>query len=88
MLLVMFMKYENIKYIFKVLLLIFIFVLGIKFFIFMLPFILIALLIYMVYKRVNVNNHNSANRTTSNNISKKGKVIGEAKVIKEKIVKE
>ena len=74
---------ENIKKIIKILLTILIIVVAVKFFIYALPFIIILLLGYLVYKKVKENNPQETVEKTKK-VSKKGKVL-EGEVIKERV---
>ena len=81
------MKEEDLKKIFKILLMVFLIIVAVKFFIYLLPFILIGILAYLVYMRVKEKNegqNNYAKKPTSN----KKKMVGEAEIIKEKVDKE
>ena len=72
----------NIKSIIKLLLTILIIIVAVKFFIYALPFIIVLLLGYLVYKKVKENNGVDITKTTKN--SKKGKVL-EGEVVKERV---
>lgn len=73
---------ENIKKIIKILLTIFIVIIAIKFFIYALPFILVLLIGYLVYKKVMENNKKDT--SVKKKINKKDKVI-EGEVVKESV---
>ena len=83
--------YEEIKRIIKLLLISFLIIIGIKFFIYLLPLFLIIFIIYMVYNKLkkkrgfNVQKHTYSDFQKSKN---KKDIVLEAEVIKEKIEKE
>ena len=74
---------ENIKKVIKILLTILIIVMAVKFFIYALPFIIILLLVFLVYKKVKENGKEETVVKTKK-INKKGKVL-EGEVIKERV---
>lgn len=70
---------NNLKQVIKILLAIFLIILAIKFFIFILPIIIILLLGYLIYQKFKRGN---------NDISKKEKDSNQGKIIEGTIVKE
>jgi len=80
------MKEEEIKKIFKILLMIFLVIIAIKFFIYALPFILVGILAYLVYIKVKGTKEGN-NNYSKKNVSK-SKLVGEAKIVKERVEKE
>ena len=74
---------DSLKKIIKILITILIVVFVVRFFIYALPFIIVLLLGYLVYKKVKENN---TQETVEKNkkINKKGKVL-EGEVVKEKV---
>ncbi len=65
------LKIEDVKYLLKVIIFIALFVIAIRFFIYMLPFIIIALigvLIYDSYKKNKVNKENDSETKKSNKV--------------------
>ena len=74
---------NELKKIIKILITILIIVVVIKFFIYALPFIIVLLLGYLVYKKVKENNaQETVEKTTK--VNKKGKIL-EGKVVKERV---
>lgn len=77
---------EDLKRVLKLIVVIFLFFLGIKFFIFAFPFIILVGFCYLIYKKVKEKNFES-NNTNNNYYGKKSKSdsILEGKVIKERL---
>lgn len=79
------MNMENfdLKKIFKILLTIFLLVIGIKFFIYLLPFLLVVILVYMIYVRVKYENvEKTYKKETTKKVNRKRTI--EAEVVREK----
>lgn len=74
------MNRDDIKYLLKVVIFVALIVIAIRFFIYLLPFIIIALLVMLVYDSYKRNNGFSWKKSED----KKDKKIKEAEVIKEK----
>lgn len=82
------MKEQDLKKIFKILLTVFLIIIAVKFFIYLLPFILIGILAYLVYIRVKERNEGQNNYATKKTKSNRKKMVGEAEIVREKIEKE
>lgn len=83
--------YEEIKRIIKLLLISFLIIIGIRFFIYLLPLFLIIFIVYMVYNKLKKKSDFDTEKKPYNDLKKsknKKDIILEAEVIKEKIEKE
>lgn len=79
---------EELKRIFKFLLIVFFTVIGIKFFIYLLPFILICLLIYWLFIKVKDKVNKKKNGSNNYKPSSKKKSVIEAEIVCEKLEQE
>ena len=83
---------ENLKRIIKILLTIFLFVIGIKFFIYLLPFIIVGILVFWLYikikekKYVNNYDYNKASKAKTKVFEAKRTIEGE--IVNEKIIRD